>query len=67
MREKLNDIVAGILLIVGLVLSVGGVALHMCGASNTRWMVGSGALMVIGVFLYCQLREVDDGRLDDGE
>ena len=59
MREKLNDLIAVVLLIVGLLLSVGGLVLHMCGVSPTRWMVGAGALMVAGVFIYCQFREVD--------
>lgn len=67
MRQELNDIVAGLILISGLLLSVGGVLLHMCGVSFTRWMVGAGAVMVLGVFLYCQFREVDDEHLDDGQ
>ena len=66
MRETLNDIVAFIILVVGLALSIGGVLLGMCGYA-TRWMVGAGAVMVFGVVLYCQFREVDDGHLDDGQ
>ena len=61
MRDKLNDVVAFILLVVGLILAIGGVLLGMVGHA-TRWMVGAGALMVFGVLLYCQFREVDDGH-----
>ena len=66
MRQRINDIVAGMLLVIGLALGIGGVLLGMCGYS-TRWMVGAGAVMVFGVVLYCQFREVDDGHLDDGQ
>ena len=66
MRERINDIMAGILLIVGLVLGIGGVLLAMAGYGS-RWIVGAGAMMVVGVVLYCQFREVDDGHLDDGQ
>ena len=66
MRETLNDIVAFIILVVGLALAIGGLLLGMCGYA-TRWMVGAGAVMVFGVVLYCQFREVDDGHLDDGQ
>lgn len=67
MRQRINDIVAGIILILGFVLMIGGLLLHFCGAQiPTRIIVACGAFMVIGVFLYAQIREVDDGHLDDG-
>ena len=63
MREKLNDIVAGILLIVGLVMIVLGLALHFSGAPvPTRTIIAAGGFLVVGVFLYAQIRETDDGN-----
>lgn len=68
MRQELNDLVAGILLIVGMVMMIGGLLLHFGGADfPTRGIIMLGAVMVFGVFLYCQFREVDDEHLDDGQ
>ena len=61
MRDRLNDIVAFVILVVGFVLAIVGVLLGMIGCA-TRWMVGTGAVMVFGILLYCQFREVDDGH-----
>lgn len=57
MRDNINDIVAGILLFLGMILMIGGLLLYMGGSDMpTRAMIIAGAFMVSGVVLYAQFR-----------
>ena len=68
MKDSIYDIIAGSLLFAGLFLMIGGLLLYMGGTQlPTRGFIAAGAVMVFGVFLYCQFREVDDEHLDDGQ
>lgn len=61
MRDNINDIVAGILLFLGMVLMIGGLLLHIGGSEMpTRAIIIAGAFMVSGVVLYAQFRNERD-------
>ena len=61
MRDNINNIVAVILLFVGMILMIGGLLLHIGGSEMpTRAIIIAGAFMVSGVVLYAQFR--DDER-----
>lgn len=61
MRDNINDIVAGILLFLGMALMIGGLLLHIGGSElPTRAFIIAGAFMVSGVVLYAQFRNERD-------
>ena len=62
MRDSMNDIVAGVILFLGMILLVGGFLLYISGSElPTRQIIMMGSCMVAGVLLYAQIRgESDD-------
>ncbi len=61
MRDNINDIVAVILLFLGMALMIGGLLLHIGGSElPTRAIIIAGAFMVSGGVLYAQFRNERD-------
>lgn len=61
MRDSLNDIVAGLILFIGMFLMIGGLLLYMGGSQlPTREIIAAGFIMVSGIILYAQTRSEED-------
>jgi len=61
MRDNLNDIVAGLILFLGMFLMIGGLLLYMGGSKlPTREIIAAGFIMVSGIVLYAQIRSEED-------
>lgn len=61
MRDNINDIVAGLILFIGMFLMIGGLLLHFGGSElPTREIIIVGGIMVVGILLYAQTRSEED-------